>query len=440
MLQRKIYEKMLQWKRNRPKTCLFVKGARQVGKSYIIRRFGETEYAHYVEINFLKNPELKSIFVGDLAADEIYMRMTAHIPGITLEKGKTLVFLDEIQTCGEARTALKFLAEDKRYDVIASGSLLGLAFGSDADGEVRAPASVPVGYEESLTMHSLDFEEFLWGRGFGGNAVDYLRRFFERKERVSDALNEKYERLFREYMVVGGMPEVVEDFCANLDFGRVQNLQEKILGSYRDDISAHAKTPEKIKVRACYDSIPRQLARENRKFKYSEVEHNATAKKYYDSIEWLKNTNLVNICRNVRKPCLPLMANVKENEFKVYLNDTGLLMAMYGMNAKLALLEDSLKGNAKGGIYENAIAEALAKKGYALNYYKTPDSRTEIEFVIEKGGAVIPLEVKSGNAATASLNGFLEKFHPPIAYKIIKGNLGLSGNKFTFPHYMTLFL
>lgn len=439
MLKRKMYDKLLEWKNTKKKECLLLKGARQVGKTYLVRQFGKNEYDSFIEINFHMQSSLKVIFEGDRSAEEVYKRITANIPGVKLVPGKTLIFLDEIQKCSDARTALKFLAEDNRYDVIASGSLLGLSYGQDDDREVKEIESVPVGYEKQVMMYSLDFEEFLWSYGYGNDTVEYLRSFFESREKIPSEILQRFDNILREYIIVGGMPEVVSDFMEFKDFGRVQEIQDKILASYADDISQHAKGAEKVKVRKCYDSIPRQLARENKKFKYSEVESKATARKFGDSIQWLHDANMAYICCNTSMPVLPLKAYEKENEFKLYINDTGLLMALYGFAAKQALLNGKLKGAAKGGIYENFVAETLVKSGYTLHYYK-PDDNSELEFVIEKDGEVVPVEVKAGNTATKSLNQFIETFEPEAAYKIIGGNTGQTDNKITIPHFLTMFI
>ncbi len=440
MLQRKIYRFLLDWKQTKHRECLLIKGARQIGKTYIVEQFGAAEYESFIEINFVRYPSLKDIFEGELDAGEIYKRMTAHLPGIRLIEGKTLIFLDEIQRCAKARTALKFLAEDDRFDVIASGSLLGLHYGQDDDAEVERIESIPVGFERQVVMYSMDFEEFLWAYGYGDDTIQYLRSFFTSLTKVPENVNTKFESLLREYIVVGGMPEVVAAFVKNKDFGEAQSIQEKILAAYDDDIALHAKGAEKIKVRACYDSLPKQLARENKKFKYSEVEKKATSRKYGDSITWLRDANLAHLCYNVYEPYLPLSANSKENEFKVYVNDTGLLLARYGMQTKLAVLTGKLIGNAKGGIYENLISEMLIRRGYSLNYYKTGNSSMEIEFLIERNGGVVPVEVKAGNTASISLNNYWEQFHPAEAYKFIDGNIGTAGGKVTLPHYMAMFL
>lgn len=438
MLKRKAYQKLLEWKNSHHHNCLMVQGARQVGKTYLVREFGKKEYKSFVEINFIKNPELKLIFNDNLDPETIYKKMTAMINGVNLIKGNTLIFLDEIQACGNARTALKFLAEDGRFDVITSGSLLGLTYGEDDDENTEVPLSVPTGYETFLMMYSLDFEEFLWAEGYE-NSIPYLKEFFDKKEKVPFILNDKFETLFREYMVVGGMPEVVSDYVDNHDFTRVSAIQEKILENYRFDIAKHAKGAEKIKVRKCYDAIPKQLAKELTKFQYSTVEKGQTSKKYGGSVQWLKDSNFVNPCYNIHEPYLPLIANAYDDQFKLYINDTGLLCAMYGFEIKKAILENTIKGNAKGGIYENVIAEMLVKKGHKLYYYK-PDDSNELEFLIEKNASVIPIEMKAGNTATKSLNRFIESYKPFVAYKLIDGNVGVDGVKLTLPHYMVMFI
>ena len=439
MLKRKMYDTLLNWKNSEKKECLLVKGARQVGKTYLIRRFGDAEYESFIEINFHEQKSLKVIFEGDKTAEEIYKRMTANIPGIRLIPGKTLIFLDEIQKCADARTALKFLAEDGRFDIIASGSLLGLSYGKDDDAEVERVESIPVGYEKSVVMYSMDFEEFLWAYGYGEEVIGYLKSFYDAEGKLPVDVHQKFGSLLREYLVVGGMPEVVASFMEFKDFTKVQEIQDKILTSYSDDIAQHAKGAEKVKVRQCYDSIPRQLARENKKFKYSEVEHKATARKFADSVQWLRDANMAYICHNTSTPILPLRAYEKDNEFKLYMADTGLLLALFGFATKQALLNGTLKGFAKGGIYENFVAEALMKKGYTLHYFKSGDS-SELEFIIEKNGEVVPIEVKAGNAATKSLDSFVKEFEPSVAIKLVDGNVGRVEKKLTLPHYFAMFL
>ncbi len=439
MLKRKAYSALLDWKGSHKNKCLMIKGARQVGKTYLVREFGKNEYASYIEINFIKSPSLKEIFSGDVDAESIYKRMSANMRGIKLIPGKTLIFLDEIQACGKARSALKFLAEDGRYDVITSGSLLGLTYGEDDDPLVETPESNPTGYEDFLTMYSLDFEEFLWAVGVSNESIDILREYWKSGERVPEVTNSTYEGYFREHIVVGGMPEVVADFALNHDFNRVDKIQRRIVEDYGFDIAKHAKGMEKVKVKKCYDSIPQQLAKESSKFQYSVVEKGQTRKKYGGSVAWLIDSSLVHPAYACREAYLPLLGNSGETQFKLYMNDTGLLCSRYGFQTKLAILNDALKGSAKGGIYENIIAECLCKKGYGLFYFR-PDDEHEIEFLLEKDGEVVPVEVKAGNKVTPSLNRFIEKYKPSLAYKLVSGNVGFSEGKKTLPHYMILFL
>ena len=439
MLKRKAYDELLKWKKEHKNKCLMVKGARQVGKTYLVREFGKKEYESFIEINFIKQKELKDIFEGELSAENIYKRMSLLMSDIHFIPGNTLIFLDEIQNCGNARTAIKFLAEDGRYDVITSGSLLGLTYAENGDEEAEIPESVPTGYEDFITLYSLDFEEFLWAEGYSADTINILREYFENKVKVPDGINEKYESLFREYIVVGGMPDVVANYVVNHDFNQVQEIQERILENYKFDISKHAKGAEKTKVRKCYDAIPVQLAKELKKFQYSTVEKGQTRKKYGDSIQWLEDSALVHVCNNIQEPFIPLMANAREDQFKLYINDTGLLCALYGTETKKAIMMNTIKGNAKGGIYENIIAESLVKRGYKLYYYK-PNDDNELEFLIEKDGEVRPIEVKAGNNATVSLNNFIRDYEPSIAYKFVLGNIGMNDKKITLPHYMIMFL
>lgn len=439
MLKRKIYKALINWKNTANHKCLMIRGARQVGKTYIVREFGRNEYESFIEINFIQNPELKQIFSESLSADTIYKRMTANMADIRLIPGKTLIFLDEIQTCGNARTAIKFLSEDGRYDIITSGSLLGLTYGEDSDSDVEEPVSIPVGYETYITMTPLDFEEFLWALGYNEKSINILEEYYHSEEAIPKDVLSLYEGLFREFMAVGGMPEVVADYAKFRDFNRVANIQEEILEAYRNDISKHAKGAEKTKVRVCYDAVPKQLAKELKKFQYSTVEKGQTSKKYGNSIKWLEDSELVNACFNVSEPYIPLMANAKEEQFKLYVNDTGLLCAMYGFEMKRGLLNGTLKGNAKGGIYENAIAGELLKNGFKLYYYK-PDDNHELEFLIEKDGEVIPVEVKASNTATVSLNNYIRDYDPSVAYKLIDGGSGRVEKKRTIPHFMVMFI
>lgn len=432
MLKRKFYDKLLNWKNRNDHTCLLVKGARQIGKTFIIDLFGRENYKSYIYINFIEMPQTKDIFIGELSADEIYKRLTLVMPDVVYIEHDTLIFLDEIQECPNARTALKFLALDGRFDVVASGSLLGISY--------KEVSSIPVGYEEQVEMYSLDFEEFLWANGYDADKISVLREYFDKKEKVPDAVHEKMMSLLREYITVGGMPAVVNRFVETQHFGEVQAIQQMILDSYFDDISKYATGPEKPKVKNAYLSIPKQLAKENKKFQFSVVEKKATARKYENSIEWLRDASLVRICCNVSTPDFPLTAYEKENQYKLYTSDIGLLTAMYGFDMKKAVIDNTLKGNVKGGIYENLILDMMSKRGYKLNYYRTDNGSVEIEFLITKDAQVIPIEVKAGNGSTISLNTLLAKDDIPCGYKLISGNVGVNDKKIVLPLYMAMFI
>ena len=432
MLKRKFYDKLLNWKNRNDHTCLLVKGARQIGKTFIIDLFGRENYKSYIYINFIEMPQTKDIFIGELSADEIYKRLTLVMPDVVYIEHDTLIFLDEIQECPNARTALKFLALDGRFDVVASGSLLGISY--------KEVSSIPVGYEEQVEMYSLDFEEFLWANGYDADKISVLREYFDKKEKVPDAVHEKMMSLLREYITVGGMPAVVNRFVETQHFGEVQAIQQMILDSYFDDISKYATGPEKPKVKNAYLSIPKQLAKENKKFQFSVVEKKATARKYENSIEWLRDASLVRICCNVSTPDFPLTAYEKENQYKLYTSDIGLLTAMYGFDMKKAVIDNTLKGNVKGGIYENLILDMMSKRGYKLNYYRTDNGSVEIEFLITKDAQVIPIELKAGNGSTISLNTLLAKDDIPCGYKLISGNVGVNDKKIVLPLYMAMFI
>ena len=439
MLKRKIYDELLAWKKAKRKECLLVKGSRQCGKTYIIEQFGKENYSNFFSLNFILSPQLKTIFSGSLLADDLVMKISMFFPGAKFIAGDTLIFLDEIQACPNARTALKSFALDGRFDVIASGSLLGLHYGQDPELEEEIP-SVPVGYERQIFMYPLDFEEFLWAKGYIGEQIAMLKSYFEREEKVPSDVNEQMLGLFRQYIVVGGMPAVVSAFIETSNMSEVQAEQEKILASYADDIARHARGSEKQKVHKCWNSIPRQLAKENRKFQYSKVEHGGSGRKFTGSIQWLEDASVVNICSNVSVPKFPLSIYADDDYFKIYMNDTGLLSAMAGFDVKAGIMNKTLEGDLKGGIYENAVAQILKAKGYELYYYRPAENNDEIEFLISKDGNVYPVGVKARRGGTVSMNRYISKFHPVTAYKLIDGNVGREGEKLTIPHYFAAFL
>lgn len=429
MLRRKIYDKLLAWKKSAgKKDAILLRGVRQCGKTYIVREFGKREYKNFIEINFIERPDMQAVFSGNLDVDSMVQQIKLSMPGCQFIPGETLLFLDEIQDAPNARTSLKFWTQDGRFDCIASGSLLGIDYKNEV--------SIPVGYEQQLIMRTLDFEEFLWALGVEGNLKEMLAPYVDGTKRVPEAMHNSLNKYLQEYMVVGGLPEVVDTYIATKDFYQVHLLQEKILRDYQDDIAKYALNQDKIKAKQCFLSIPRQLSKENHKFQYSVVEKKATARKFTSSLDWLHNAGLIDFAYNVNSPWFPLKAYVKEDQFRVYLCDIGLLVAMYGYQLKIALLSDALEGPAKGGIYESLVADILAKRGEELYYYKKEDSTLEIEFILERDCKLVPVEVKARKGSTRSLNELLKIDNIERGYKLTAQNTGVAEKKITLPLYM----
>lgn len=429
MLRRKIYDKLLAWKNNKgKKDAILLRGVRQCGKTYIVREFGKREYKNFIEINFIERPDMQAVFSGNLDVDNMVQQIKLSMPGCQFIPGETLLFLDEIQDVPNARTSLKFWTQDGRFDCIASGSLLGMDYKNEV--------SIPVGYEQQLIMRTLDFEEFIWALGAEVNLKEMLAPYVDGAKRVPEAMHNSLNKYLQEYMVVGGLPEVVDTYIATKDFYQVHLLQEKILRDYQDDIAKYALNQDKIKAKQCFLSIPRQLSKENHKFQYSVVEKKATARKFTSSLDWLHNAGLIDFAYNVNSPWFPLKAHVKEDQFRVYLCDIGLLVAMYGYQLKIALLSDALEGPAKGGIYESLVADILAKRGEELYYYKKEDSTLEIEFILERDCKLVPVEVKARKGSTRSLNELLKMDNIERGYKLTVQNTGVVEKKITLPLYM----
>lgn len=437
-LRRYFYDRLVDWKKSKGRECLLVKGARQVGKTYIIRKFGRENYERFIEINFSKEPNLISAFDGNLDAETIFSAISSLRRDFDIVPGKTLLFLDELQDCPNARTAFKFLAEDGRCDVVASGSLLGIKYKYRKRRERMEPKSIPVGYERQMTMYSLSFEEFLWANGITEDLIRRMQGYFERREIVPDVFNDRFNRLVREYIVVGGMPEVVSDYVENRHFGRVQTMQEKLLAAYVDDIHKYAEPVDVTKIEGCFRAVPRTLAKENRKFKYGEVEKGGSARKFFNCVEWLKNAWLAAMAECVNEALPGLSAYVREDWFKLYLSDIGLLSSVYGMLVKSEILQGTLAGTVKGGVYENFVATVLQRNGHPLRYYRKEES--EVEFLVETSAGVIPVEVKAQTGRTLSLDKLLTRSQVPFGYKLTGGNVGVSGKKITLPHYMAMFI
>ncbi len=435
MLKRKIMVDLIQWKKSKNKKCLLVQGARQVGKTYIIEEFGKTEYDEMIEINFKETPDAVSIFNGNLDVDTMIMGLRFRYPEKKIVPGKTLLFFDEIQECQEAITSLKFWSINGKYDVIASGSMLGIDY--------KRASSYPVGYVDYLQLHALDLEEYLWARNISPDMILHLEGYFKRREHVPDAIHEKMLQLFREYMAIGGMPEVVQRFIDTEDYREADKIQRELLRGYQYDIAHYASAEEKVKAEKCYLSLSRQLLdKENHKFQYKEVESGGRAQKYYSSVDWLLRADLVGLCRLVTDVIYDLDDHAREDFFRAYTTDLSLLVAMKDFGLKQHIIEDTLTKTTRGGLYECAVADILLKKGYTLFFYKNETTAKEVDFLIQSEGRVIPIEVKSGNTRATSLK-WLKKRNPEIetSYKFISGNVGVSEEGIiTLPLYMAMFL
>ena len=415
MLKRKITQQLNDRKSRNDRMSLVVKGARQVGKTYSIEHFARMNYESYIYMDFEKTPSLKKIFAGDLDTTTLIKQITLHVPGATIIPGNTVIFLDEIQSCAGARTALKFMTQDARFDVIASGSLLGINYG-----EV---SSFPVGYTDQIEMRSMDFEEFCWAMGVSQDAFDDLRGYFEHLKTVPEATHTKMMQLFKEHIVVGGMPAAVASFSENTDFGRVLRIQRAITNDYLDDIAKYARDAEKAKARACFLSLPRQLAKDYKKFQYSVVEKKGSARKYGGSLMWLYNAGIISFCHNVSRIELPFEGNASTDAFKVYMNDTGLLLSMLEDGSQADIINGNL-GIYKGAIYENIIADIFSKNNKQLYYFEYRGD-LEIDFLIRYKGTATAVEVKSAdNTKSKSMRSAMENHGVTRGIKLTSKNLG----------------
>lgn len=435
MLKRKAETLLKEWKNKKDRKCLIVQGARQVGKTFLIEHFGEENYGEVLEINFKQLISAADLFNGDLNIETIVNGLKFRFPDKKIIPGRTLIFLDEIQECPEAISSLKFWAIDNRYDVIASGSLLGIDY--------KRASSYPVGYVDYIHMHALDFEEFLWGLGISEDMIGSLKDCFESRRSVPDPINRQMMNYYREYIAVGGMPEVVCEYVRSKDFREVDRIQRALLQGYQYDIAHYATAEEKIKAEKCYLSLSRQLLdKENHKFQYKELEHGGRAQKYYSSIEWLLKADIIQLCRFVSAVRYDLDDYARDDFFRAYTTDLSLLISMKDLSLKQHIIENTLSGNTKGGLYECAVADALYKKDYSLYFYKNDSTKKEIDFLIQKQGNVVPIEVKSSNTRASSLNSLI-KNNPEIslAYKLIDGNVGINEEGIvTIPLYMGMFI
>lgn len=430
-MERKFYQKLKEWKNNPQKSCMIVRGARQIGKTYIIDLFGRTEYENYIYINFEENPSYKEIFSGDLDIDTLTAEISLRVKNAHLVPQKTLIFLDEIQSCPQARTSLKFFTISKKYDVIASGSLLGINY--------KEVSSYPTGYVQEEEMFSMDFEEFLWALGLSKESLLYIKSFYEKRKPIPESTHKEMMKYLRQYAVVGGMPQAVLSFINEHNFQDVLKIQRNILLNYQNDIAKYAPMAEKSKARECFLSIPQQLAKENHKFQYSLVEKKGTARKYAGSLMWLFDAGIIQYCYNINPPSLPFMGNILQNSFKIYMSDAGLLCAMLDDGTQKDIIDDTLKIY-KGAIYENLIADIFTKNRKKLFYYKKENAQGEIDFFIRFDDKATPVEVKSGNKGTSSMDNLLKKEEFPLGIKLCNGNIGFTQKKLTLPLYYAIYL
>lgn len=432
MLKRKIYDNLVEWKNNHKDNCLMLIGARQVGKTFILKEFAKENYKSVIYINFIEDKSYCEIFNGSLDATNIIKQLSLKVANINIIDGNTLLILDEIQVCENAITALKFLALYHNIDCIASGSMLGISH--------NRVSSFPVGYVERLEMNSLDFEEFCWANGMSCEAIGYLKEYFVKKEQVPIAIHNKMMDLFKEYIVVGGMPRVVDEFVTNHNFNTVLKLQRNIVNDYKDGIVKYAEQNDKSKIRECLVSIPKHLAQENKKFRYSLVEKNGSAKKFFGCLEWLYDAGIINFCYNLSKPELPFEGNSKDDIFKVYMKDTGLLLSMLEDGSQLEIINGNL-GIYKGAIYENIIADIFSKLGKKLYYFEY-NSTLEIDFFIRFDNKATAVEVKSAdNTKSKSLNSIMNNWNVEQGIKLSSKNVGVTENNvICLPLYMSIFL
>lgn len=427
---------MINWKNTENRKPLIIKGCRQCGKTFSVMKFAQEHYRNYVYLNFISNPEYASVFSGALDVDTITMMITALLGSkANFVPGETVLVLDEIQECPEARTALKFFKLDGRYDVIGTGSLLGVK------GYGETPHSVPVGYETVITMYPLDFEEFLWANGISELLIDKLREHMVQRTPVEEALHRRYKELLLLYTVVGGMPDVVQTFVDTKQMNTVLQMQRDIVRSYEDDMVKYAAKKDKILIKECFQSIPKQLAKENKKFQYSVVKRGSTAARFAGCLQWIEDAGITKRCFNLRATELPLDGNAIEDIFKVYMVDTGLFVSMLEDGTQYDILSGNLLGY-KGAIFENLAADFFTKMGRKL-YYFHKDSGLEIDFFIRYKGKCVPVEVKAKCGNAKSLKTVMKNrdvYHIDTAIKLGDYNIGEENDVLTLPLYMGFLL
>ena len=437
MLKRKIETYLAEWKKSETRKPLVIKGMRQCGKTYIVRKFANENYENVVYVNFILEPDKKSAFTGNIDVDTIILNLSAMIKGSRFIEGKTCIILDEIQECREARTALKSFQIDGRFDIIATGSLLGVkGYGKSRKkkDESEGQDSVPVGYETVIDMYPLDFEEFLWANGISDAVIDAVRSCFESEKAVPDGIHKVMMDLLYRYIIVGGLPEVVNCFLETRNIEQIYKLQRSLITEYEEDMVKYADEADKPHIRECFESIPKQLAKENKKFQYSVVRKGGRASQYAGSIQWLEDAGIVRRCYNTRITELPLDGNAVEDCFKVYVTDIGILVAMLDYGTQADILKGNLLGY-KGAVFENLMADFLCKSGQKL-YYFHKDSGLELDFLVRLNGECVVLEVKARTGKSKSMATVLRNkdvYHVNSAIKLGQYNVGRDGEVLTVP-------
>ena len=450
MLKRKIKDTLDQWKKTSGHKPLVIMGIRQCGKTFIAQHFAAENYKTVVYINFIKQPERINAFLGSKAVDDILLNLSTQIKSVTFTPGETCLIFDEIQECPEARTSLKFFKEDGRFDVIATGSLLGVqGYGDEKKKKHRKlmrqkePGinSVPVGSEDIIEMYPLDFEEFLWANGLSSEVIEALGKFYREETPVPAGIHVAMKQLLNLYVAVGGLPDAVNAFLATNNMNAVSKAYKSILKEYRDDMVKYAPDKDKPHIRECFNSIPKQLAKENKKFQYNKVKPGGRSETYLGSLQWLEDAGIICRCYNTDITGLPMEGNAKDNVFKVYMADIGLLVEMLGAGTRADILQGNL-GGFKGAIFENLMADTLHKKEQNL-YYFQKDSGLELDFLVRMQGECVPLEVKAKSAKAKSSKTVLahpEKYHVKHIIKFGDYNIGRDGDLLTLPTYMQFLL
>lgn len=444
MLKRKIEEELIAWKNDSNRKPLVIKGCRQCGKTFIVQKFAEENYANVVYLNFMQDSDYALAFEGSKRVDDIVMNLSAMIPQSQFVANETCIIIDEIQECPAARTALKFFKMDGRYDIIATGSLLGVkGYGErrNSSGNESSKTSIPVGYETIIDMYPLDFEEFLWANGISEAIIGKLTACLDSIQPVPEAIHQKMRQLILQYTVVGGMPSVVNTFVNTHNMGRVLAEQRGIVAEYEEDMMKSASDADKPRIRECFESIPRQLSKEYKKFQYSTIRKGAKASQYTGSIQWIEDAGIITRCRNLTITELPLNGNAIDDCFKIYMADTGLFVSMLDDGTQFDIMQGNLHAY-KGAIFENLVADIFTKMKRRLYYFRK-DSGLEVDFVTRYKGECVLVEVKAKDGNIKSSKTILshpEKYHVNHAIKLGDLNIGNSGQFLTLPLYMTFLL